>query len=150
MSQFRLLVTHSHSYAAPPYVAPAIVYPTSVSSYDYSSSCIGWMGFYANGVCQKEEAYWGRVTAFTWLISGAASDYDVRFTKTSGSSLNYGLPSAMTDNQWYNLGANPQAGGLLVTGTGNANTWNGTVAIKYNANSTIISSNSCTIYAEVV
>lgn len=80
-------------------------------------------------------------TGYNWRVGGSSSDYDVRYTKSSGT----GTLSGLSDNVWYNLGTTRTVS-LSRTFLGSVS-WTGTVAIRQG--STIISSASYTFLAEV-
>ena len=82
---------------------------------------------------------------YTWLNSGTSSTYDIRQTRTSG---NYSTVTGnMTNNTWGRMNIQ-RTMGLLSPALGGTRTYSCTIAIKYNANSTIIDSNQYNFLAE--
>ena len=85
--------------------------------------------------------------SYNWLSSGGTiangndnTLYDIRYVRTAGS--NTSLDGGMSNNTWYNLNTD-RTMYLLSQSDGVTYTLTATVAIKYNANSTIISSATC-------
>jgi len=85
---------------------------------------------------------------YSWLSSGGTITngfdntlYDIRYVRTSGSQTT--LSGGMANNTWYNLNTDRTMFLADTVTDGIAFTLTATVAIKYNANSTIISSATC-------
>lgn len=77
------------------------------------------------------------VTTYEWATIGANSAYDLRVTKTAGT----GTLTGVTNNAWKNMITNTTV--QLSRSTVGISTVTATCSIKYNANSTVIDSNSC-------
>lgn len=77
--------------------APVQILVRNPYDIDYSGSATATSTFNSTGT-------WSTVantnsTGFTWLLSGAASAYDIQFQLISGST-----PTGLTELTWYNLG----------------------------------------------
>lgn len=81
---------------------------------------------------------------YNWMSSGGTpSNYDIRYVRTAGTAT---ALTSHSNNTWYNLNTNRtlylhSPGGVFTSLTA-------TVAIKWNANSTVISSATCNWYAD--
>ena len=128
-------------------VGGAIISP-AVQPYSYSDIATApnaWARWLTNGACQYLNSAGATNTQF-WLTGGfTASNYDVQYSKTGGTYS--GTPVGMTSNVWYNLNANRTAY-LTDVSAGGSRSVIATTLIKYNANSTVIDSNTgCTWFA---
>lgn len=83
--------------------------------------------------------------SYTWLLSGAASDYQIRFTTTAGTPL-----SGVANNTWLALSTTRTAYLLTLNVKGSIKDCTANVQISYAANSVVISYASCYWYAEHV
>jgi hypothetical protein len=97
---------------------------------------------YANGVCKLQQTAAGITDHFTWLRSGAAANYDLRFTRTSGDSLSSG-----TVNTWISMSTSP-AWSLTAPGGTVVKSTFGHMEIRDSASGTVISNNSITLSIE--
>ena len=82
---------------------------------------------------------------YTWLLSGAASSYQIRYIRTAGSETS--LSGGLANNTWYAL-STTRTMYLSVTLTGQVKDLTANVQISYVSNSTIISYASVTWQAE--
>lgn len=119
-------------------------YVHTYNPYDYrfgqaASAYKYW--FSSNGNCRVTLS--GTDVTYTWVLSGSASSYDVRYTRTGGSTSSL---TGTTNNVWYRVDAqrNMILNDPLI---GSFRTLTANVQIKYNANSTVIDYNSCQWYA---
>lgn len=78
---------------------------------------------------------------YDWRVGGASSRFDIRYVRTGGTEAS--LSGGLANNTWYNMSTDRTMYLLQDAPSATPITFNGTVAIKYNANSTIISSAAC-------
>jgi hypothetical protein len=142
MTFHRIWLSRGFDQATPPYV-PVIVKAGTYGDED-EPVAEAWVSFNTTGATTYQ-APWDSVPNYNWLLDGSASSYDIRYIKTAGTNdLSY---YGLANNTWYNLNTNRKMGLYNSDSLGGDQTCTATVAIKYNANSTIISSNSIAFYA---
>jgi len=87
----------------------------------------------------------GSVGNYTWLLGGAASDYQVRYTKTGTSALSFS--TGMANNTWIGLGTERRV--WLAASSMGYYTSAATVSIRWASNSTVIMTATHSFIADV-
>lgn len=102
---------------------------------------------YANGTWEGVSSgdFGSGAGSYPWLITGAAADYDVRATFTGGTTVPT-FSAGWANNTWARLNADRTF--RLARSVTGVITCDMTVSIKYNANSTIVVSNTHSLSAE--
>jgi hypothetical protein len=106
----------------------------------FSANCTA-IHYPSNGVCVVV----GSAGAYTWLLGGAASDYEIRYTKTGTSALSFS--TGMSNNTFIGLGTERRVW-LRATSIGYY-TSAASVSIRYASNGTIIMTATHSFIAEV-
>jgi len=128
-----------------PEAPPVILIKGGTYGDEDEPSAEAWLQFNTSGVT-THLGPWASIPDYTWLLSGSASQYDLRYVKTAGTHdlSSYGL----ANNTWYNLNTDRKIGLYIADSAGTMNDCTANVSIKWNANSTICHSNTITFYAD--
>lgn len=115
--------------------AKEVELPTNIAANDFSlapADAYAEIKFNSSGTYTNTRGAGG-----IWKFTGAAGDYDIRFTYTGGSI-------GLTSGTWYNLGTTRTAS--LSQSTGGVNSANGTIDIRRTASGAI--KDTCTFSIE--